>query len=305
MGEFIEEFFILNEPWCSSILSYYFGIHAPGEKNLKDSLLAAHNLLLSLGTVYNSLRSLNSNFKISTVFNAEMAYPMSSSPKDVLAAKYADGYFNRWFMDPLFLGDYPKDMVELYGKQAPSVNSDDMKVIKIGSKLYTFGLNYYCGRIVKYDRASDFKFKPITKSGAPTNDLGWPIFNPPYYPQGLYDLLIKLHSSYGKHGLKSIYIAENGIALNTPWNQKDKIIDDSKRIDYIKKHLQQVRKAILRGIPINAYFAWTLMDNYEWAEGYRPEASFGLIHVDRRSLKRVPKKSSMWYADLIKTKILK
>jgi len=304
LGEFIEEYFILNEPWVSSILSYYFGVHAPGEKNLKGALLAAHNLLLSLGLAYKALSSLGKNIKISTVFNSEPAYAYSTDPKDVLAAKYADGYFNRWFMDPMFLGKYPSDMVKLYENNMPKISQEDMKLIKVGSKLYSFGLNYYCGQLVKYSEKSDLKFEKIIKKGSLTNDLGWPIFLPPLYQEGLYDMLRQVYHSYKDYGLRRIYITENGMAQKTPWDGKSKIISDERRIHYLREHIRQVYKAITRGIPVEGYFAWTLMDNYEWAEGYRPESCFGLIHVERKTMKRVWKKSALWYKQLINTYVL-
>jgi len=304
LGEYIEEYFILNEPWCSSILSYYFGIHAPGEKNLKGSLLAAHNLLLSLGLVYKNLSSLDKNIKISTTFNAEPSYTNSTDPKDILAAEYADGYFNRWFMDPIFLGKYPDDMVELYGKSMPKITKEDIALIKIGRKLHAFGLQYYRGQIAKYNDKSALRFDPVIKKGSLTNDLGWPIFLPPLYQEGLYDMLKQIYNSYKNHGLRRIYVTENGMAQNTPWDGKSKIVNDDRRIHYLREHIKQVHKAIAHGIPIEAYFAWTLMDNYEWAEGYRPESCFGLIHVDRKTMKRVWKKSAFWYKKLVKTHVL-
>jgi beta-glucosidase len=206
LGEYIEEYFILNEPWCSSILSYYFGIHAPGEKSLKNALLAAHNLLLSLGMVYRVLSSIDKNMKISSTFNTEPAYAASVAPKDILAAKYADGYFNRWFMDPIFLGKYPDDMVELYGNNMPRINKEDMRLIKVGDKLHAFGLQYYRGQIAKYNDKSAFRFDPVIKKGGLTNDLGWPIFLPPLYQEGLYDMLGQIYYSYRDYGLKRIYV---------------------------------------------------------------------------------------------------
>lgn len=304
LGEYIHEYFILNEPWCSSILSYYLGIHAPGEKNLKGALLAAHNLLLSLGLVYKTLSSLDKNIKVSTTFNSEPAYANSSDPKDVLSAKYADGYFNRWFMDPIFLGKYPEDMIELYGNNMPKISKEDMKLIKVGDKLHAFGLQYYRGQIAKFNQKSDFKFEPVIKKGSLTNDLGWPIFLPSIYPEGLYDMLQQLYYSYKDYGLKRIYVTENGMAQKTPWDGKSKIINDDRRIYYLSEHIKQVSKAIARGIPVEAYFAWTLMDNYEWAEGYRPESCFGLIHIDRKTMKRVWKKSAYWYKKLIDSYVL-
>ncbi len=301
LGEYIDEYFILNEPWCASMLSYHLGIHAPGEQNLCRALLAAHNLLLSQGSAYEALRQIDTQAKISTVVNVETSYANSLDPKDIDAARKADGYFNRWFLDPLFLGKYPKDMVDLYGKDMPKVTSADMKTIAIGSKLFTLGVNYYCGRLNRADSKSLLGYSAKNTSGAPTNDLGWPIFVPPYYPEGLYDILQQVYFSYRSSGLKRLYITENGMALESKRSGNEKVINDAPRIAYFRQHLAQVYKAIQRGIPVLGYFAWTLMDNFEWAEGYRPKSAFGMVYVDRKTMKRTPKQSALWYAKVMKT----
>ena len=303
LGEYITEYFLINEPWCASILSYALGIHAPGETNLKHALLASHNLLLAIAASFEAIREIDSDAKISTVFNLEPTYAASLNEKDLIARTYGDGYFNRWFTDPIYLGKYPEEMVAFYADNMPQIGKADMDAIKIGTKLHAFGLNYYCGKTVKYDSNNLFKFQPVYVQQGDKNDLGWPIFTPPYYPEGLYDMIRQTYFTYKTHGLKRIYITENGMALKS--ELKDETINDQKRINYYREHLRQVHKACLSGIPIEAYFAWTLMDNYEWAEGYRPESAFGLIHVDHQSMKRIWKKSAHWYKDVIKTHSLK
>jgi beta-glucosidase len=301
LGEYIEEYFILNEPWCSSILSYFLGIHAPGITSLKSGLLAAHCLLVAQGKVYKTLRAISKDSKISTVYNVEPSYAKSTNPKDILASKYADGSFNRWFLDPLYKGKYPEDMLELYGQNVPSFSEHDMEIIKIGNKLHSLGLNYYKGSITNYDSSNILKYSQdnINKKGK-VNGLGWPIYEPPYYPDGLYDILAQVYYSYKDYGLKSLYVTENGMAWKDKWDRKSSVVDDPERVSYYKEHLKQVNNAITRGIPVNGYFAWTFMDNYEWAEGYRDESRFGLVYIDRPSMKRILKKSALWYKELIK-----
>jgi beta-glucosidase len=196
LGPYIEEYFILNEPWCASLLSYHLGIHAPGETSLDSGLLAAHNLLLAQGRAFIAIREVDPHAKISTVVNTETAYAYSEDPADIQAAKRSDGYFNRWFIDPLFLGSYPQDMVELYGEHMPKITPSEMKEICIGSSLTTLGINYYCGRIIKWDDTKELNYTSILKDGGPTNDLGWPICIPPTYPEGLYDMLQQIWYSY-------------------------------------------------------------------------------------------------------------
>ncbi len=304
LGEYIDEYFILNEPWCSSILSYHMGIHAPGKRNLSEALQAAHNLLLAQGLAYEVLRKINPNARISTVYNVSPSYPATNNEEDRKAAKNYDGYFNRWFLDPLFLGKYPQDMIDLYKDHVPSFTEADMETINIGKKLHALGINYYNGSIVKYSDDNELHFEYSGNEEGEKNDLNWPIYLPPHYPEGLFDILERVYSLYKDFGLKRIYVTENGIALNTPWDGKTEIVDDEKRIWFLKGHILQVYKAIEKKIPVEKYFEWTLMDNYEWAEGYRPQSCFGLIHVERPSLQRIWKKSAYWYKNLISTNTL-
>lgn len=307
LGKFIDEYFILNEPWCSSILSYYEGVHAPGkqhkddDENLKAAILAAHHLMLGQGLALRAINARAPQARVSTVLNFEPAYAVSSSPEDVQAAKYRDGYYNTWFLDPIFTGRYPQLMVDLYGKDAmPAGYEADMDTIRIGDRLHALGVNYYRGSLYRAARGK-LRSEQVLVEGGSVNGLGWPIFQEPYYPEGLYDLLQQLYFGYRAFGLKKMYITENGMALDTPWDGKAEIIDDEPRVQYIREHVRQLHKALLRGIPVEGYFAWTLMDNFEWSEGYKPESAFGLIHVDRDSMARVWKKSAAWYAELIKT----
>jgi beta-glucosidase len=297
LGEYIDEYFILNEPWCASMLSYHIGGHAPGETDLHGAIMASHHLLLAQGMAFRALKAIDKHLPVSTVVNVETSYAYSPDKKNIEAARHSDGYFNRWFLDPLYLGTYPEDMVRLYGNAMPKISNDDLKTIAVGKDLLTLGINYYCGRIIAHDPKAPLGYAAKNVDGAEVNDLGWPIFVPPYYPEGLYDILQQLYYSYHSYGLKRMYITENGMALKTS-------IKDQRRVEYYQTHISQVYKAITRGIPVAGYFAWTLMDNYEWAEGYRPKSCFGMVHVDRKTMKRIPKSSALWYAGVMKTNSL-
>lgn len=310
LGEFIEEYFILNEPWCSSMLSYYEGRQAPGNlhgdnhKNLQAGLAAAHNLFLGQGLAYQAVKERTPDAKVSTVLNFEPAYAASSSTEDIQAARIRDGYYNAWFLDPIFKGRYPEWMVEYYGEDLlPEDYEKDLDTIKIGDKLHALGVNYYRGTMYRAAEG-DLRSEEVHVDGAPTNGLGWPVFLPPYYPTGMYDLLQQIYFGYRAYGLNRMYVTENGMALKTPWDGKADLIDDEPRVHFLREHLHQVHSALVRGIPIRGYFAWTLMDNFEWAEGYRPESAFGLIHVNRDSLTRVWKKSAAWYSEVIETRVI-
>ncbi len=304
LSPFVEEFFILNEPWASSMLSYHKGLHAPGEKNLSRSILAAHHLLLGQAMAYEKLRELSSEIKISTVYNVIPAYPHTNTPTDIAAAKLADGYVNRWFLDPLFFGAYPKDMVEMYGDAMPDVPDEDMARIKIGGKLNALGINYYFGDSITADPSAELGYKQVLRKGADSFGIGWPVTIPPVYPSGLFDALEQTYNRYKHAGLKRLYVAENGFAENSPWDGKNDVISDPKRISYFKKHIAQTIDAINAGIPVEKYFAWTMIDNYEWGFGYKPDASFGFFGVDRKTMRRLPKQSALWYRNLNKTRIL-
>lgn len=304
LGEYIDEYFILNEPWCSSMISYFLGVHAPGEKSLKKALSAAHNLLLAQGYTVNELLRENKKLKLSTVINVEPSYSFSLNKEDLKATSISNGYLNRWFSDPLFFGEYPAEMVEFYGKNMPAIESEDMKVIKVGSLLNSLGINFYHGNLIKYDSATPLKFKHVIRRNDLTNGLHKVITIPPNYPESLSDTISEVYFSYKNFGLKRIYITENGTALNTPLQRGKKIINDSERVFYLQKHLKQIHDLLSRNIPVEGYFTWTLMDNFEWAEGYKPESAFGLIHVDRKTMKRTWKKSAYWYKNLIKTRAL-
>lgn len=303
LGEFINEYFILNEPYQATFESYHLGVHAPGEKNLKGALPSVHHILLAQGLVFQALKSIDKNIKLSTAFNTTISYAASSKPEDIKAALYQFGYQTSMFTDPLYLGKYPEYMMSLFGNNMPKIKNNDMETIKIGSGLHAFGVNFYRGRIVRYDPTKDIKFTEVRYPQGITNGLGWPISVPPTYPEALYDLLCQLYYRYENHGMKQIYITENGTCWDDKVN-KNGDVDDEFRIYYIREHLRQVQKAILAGIPVKAYFLWTLMDNYEWDLGHMPGSNFGLIHIDRKTLKRTPKKSYFWYQDVIKNRIL-
>ena len=304
-GEYIDVYFILNEPWCSSFLSYFLGIHPPGEKNLNKALQVAHNLLLTLGLTVKELKSKNKFIKIGSVFNVSPFYAQSNDSKDLLATQYGDGYHNRWFLDPVYLGKYPEDMMDLFGSDLPKFNKSDFELIQCGRKMDFIGINYYSGKTVKYNKEKRLRFETVIPEGSLVNDLGWPVSVAPFAQEGLSDVLSKTYYEYKNFGLRKIYVTENGYAMKSVWDGKSTVINDENRIFYIREHLKQMYRAITLGVPVDGYFLWTLMDNFEWAEGYKPEGAFGLVHIDRKTLERVHKKSFFWYRDIIKTRMLK
>lgn len=301
LGDLIDEYFTLNEPWCSTMLSYHLGKHAPGHASLRDALLAAHNILLASGLAHRELLSLDRSLKVGVVLNTQAFYAATPSTADLNARQVADCYFNRWFFDPIFRGQYPEDIFPVFQKHLPEIGRDDMSTIHVGGLIHALGVNNYCGEIVRADPSCELGYTSMKVAGGPENDLGWPIFVPPSYQAGLYDVLRQLYHSYRQHGLKRIYVTENGMALRSHGDAEGKLQPDLRRVDYYRQHLQQVHDARLAGVPVEGYFAWTLMDNYEWAEGYRPEGCFGLVHIDRETLQRTPKESLRWFSHVMST----
>ncbi len=298
LGEWMDEVFILNEPWCSSHNSYFLGHHAPGEGNLRDSLLAAHHLLLAQGIATATIREVVPDLPVGTVYNIEPAFAYTETDDDRFAAQLANEFFNDWFFQPLYEGTYPEALREQYGAKCPVFDPEDMEMIRVGDQLATMGINYYQSKVVRRCFENALGYLPVRLPHEETNELGWSVSVPPIYPEGLRIGLERLHQRYSEHGLTRMLVTENGYAGSGNDAPNSPVLDDPLRIQFHENHLHQVMSAREGGVPVDGYFAWTLLDNYEWAEGYRPEARFGLVHVDRDTLDRAPKASAEWFKGL-------
>lgn len=303
LGSYVNEFFVLNEPFQSTFESYFAGVHAPGETDIKGAVLAVHNILLAQGRTLRAVREVLPHVPISTVYNPSVTYSATTEPRDREAAVRAWEFQTGIFTEPLYRGQYPDFVLERFGHLYPASLANDLEEMRVGSELNAFGVNYYRGKLIVHDAEHPFGFREVRHPQGIVNGLGWPVFVPPTYPEGLYDLLSELHRRYEAHGMKALYITENGTCWRDTPNAKGEVEDDF-RIFYLREHLAQVHKAILARVPVKGYFAWTLLDNFEWDLGYQPESCFGLVHVDRDSMKRTPKKSFTWYRDLIESKVL-
>ncbi|MFB9993197.1 GH1 family beta-glucosidase [Deinococcus oregonensis] len=273
LGPKVKSIATLNEPWCSSILSYQIGEHAPGWNSRPAALAAAHHLMLGHGLAMQQMRALNLKAELGLVLNLDSAY--SDTPDDLPGVQLADGKFNRWFLDPVLRGQYPHDIWVHYGNDVPDVHAGDLDIMQ--APLDFLGVNYYSRTFV-----SAAGRKP---PGATYTDMGWEI-----YPQGLTDLLVRLHHSYSD--LPPLLITENGAAYPDELGT-DGQIHDPARVEYIQQHLNAVREAITAGVDVRGYFAWSLMDNFEWAYGYGKR--FGLVYVDYQTQARTLKDSAKWY----------
>ena len=290
LGDRISTWFTINEPWVASTLGYRLGLHAPGHRDLAESIRASHHLLLAHGRAVQAFRASGKLGRIGVVLSLSPTYPKTDSGEDVDAARGSDGYTNRWYLEPLFRGRYPEDMLELFGRIAGPldyIEAGDTDVI--GGTSDVLGVNYYNRRVVSASRGGELPWviEPAA-SDTPVTDGGWEIV-----PQCLTDLLLRLRADYGDIPL---LITENGaIFLDGP--RPDGRVPDPGRIRFIRDHLVAAHHAIERGVRLEGYYHWSLLDNFEWADGYRPR--FGLVHVDYPSGRRLPKESAHYYASVI------
>ena len=286
LGDRVPMWLTHNEPWCQAFLGYEHGIHAPGHRNFKEALQCAHNLLLSHGLATRALRGVVKT-PVGPALNFTPAYPGTDLAWDVLAAQRQNGYFNSWFLDPIAGWGYPEHMVRHYGDLMPVFPATDMDVI--AAPVDVLGINYYERSLVVHDDEDEgvLQLSHLDRPGPATADRE-------IYPKGLGDILRDLYSNYG---FQNLLVTENGAAFEEQPDENG-FVNDLNRVEFIKQHLQQVADARKDGVPVNGYFAWTLMDNFEWAEGYGPR--FGLIHVDYETQKRTIKDSALKYREIIR-----
>jgi len=275
----------LNEPWCSAFLGYLTGEHAPGERDLRSALTASHHLLLAHGYGLEALRATVPEVKAGIVLNFSPAWPATDDPADIEAARRHDGFFNRWFTEPLFRGSYPQDMLELYGELAPRPEDVDLQLIS--RPLDFLGVNYYNRAVIRDDPAQPLGYAHVRTAGEHTA-MDWEV-----YPDALKELLVQLHRDCAP---RELYVTENGAAFDDPEPIGGRVSDPS-RTAYLQAHLQACLEAVQRGVPLRGYFAWSLLDNFEWAHGYRKR--FGIVHVDYATQERTLKDSALWYRDFL------
>jgi beta-glucosidase len=298
LGDRVGYWITHNEPWVAAFLGYFEGIHAPGRTDLSAALRAAHHLLLSHGLAVGAYRAEGLAAPIGISLNEIPALPASDGEDDVEAARIADGHTDRWFLDPLFKGGYPADMLEKYeavGHPLDAVQDGDLE--RIGAAIDFLGLNYYTRILVRSDPKAPLGYSSAEPDprGLPVTSMGWPID-----PQGLRDMLLRVHGEYTSDSSADLplYITENGAAFaDRPG--PDGRIDDQPRVAYLREHLEAAGEAAAAGVPLRGYFCWSLMDNFEWAEGYRQR--FGIVHVDFATQRRTPKASADSYRRVIES----
>jgi beta-glucosidase len=289
LGDRVTRWITLNEPWVASFLGNHVGIHAPGIRDLPTAVRASHHLMLGHGRAVEAFRAAGRPGEIGVTLDLQVSDPATDTDVDIEAARHADGHTNRRFLDPILRGSYPADMLDVdaaAGADPGHIEPGDLALIS--APIDFLGMNYYFRRrVAATTDVLGFRDVPPA-AGERTTEMGWPI-----RPDGLRDQLLRLHREYPSI---PIHITENGVA-DTAGVGPDGRVDDPLRIEYLRGHIAAVEEAIDAGVDVRGYFAWSLMDNFEWAFGYRPR--FGLVHVDFDTLERTPKASAEWYRSVI------
>ena len=278
----------LNEPFVVMAYGYALGIHAPGKALMLGALPAAHHQLLGHGLASAALRSAGAR-QVAITNNYTPAWPASDSAADVAAATAYDVLHNRLFTDPVLLGGYPDLSAFGIGHDGPGcVRDGDLALIS--APLDALGVNYYSPTRLSAlpDSPLPYRLEPVP--GYPVTAFGWPVV-----PAGLTEMLLLLQKQYGQ-ALPPVWITENGCSTDDTV-AADGTVDDEPRISYLDGHIRAVREAIIAGVDVRGYLVWSLIDNFEWAEGYHQR--FGLVRVDFSTQRRTPKASFGWYRDLI------
>ena len=289
LGDRVKDWITLNEPWCASFLSYFLGEHAPGRHDFASAVQASHTLNLAHGLAAQAIRAVTDG-RVGITLNLYPVHPATDAEEDRAAARRYDGFDNRWFLDPVLKGSYPADMLELFGPFAPRIEPGDLATAF--QPLDFLGVNFYSRAIVADDPrpANALHARPVEPPPtAELTDMGWEV-----YPEGLSELLRRVHAEYGPLDL---YVTENGAAYPDTLAPAG-TVDDPGRVRYLREHFVRASQVIAEGVPLRGYFVWSLMDNFEWAQGYTKR--FGIVYVDYATQRRIPKASARWYSDLIK-----
>jgi beta-glucosidase len=283
LGDRVRHWITHNEPWVYAWVGNAWGLHAPGRTSEADAVAVAHHLLLSHGWAVEAIRRASADARVGITLNLSQIYPATDTPEDEAAAYRRDGEDNRWFLDPLFRGSYPADLLERNELVAPHVRDGDLETVSV--PLDFLGVNNYSRFIVAAGADGP---QNVGNPDAQHTDMGWEV-----YPDGLHDVLVRVARDYEP---AAIYITENGAAFPDV-RVHDGAVHDVERTAYLESYIGAVGRAIAGGAPVKGYFVWSLLDNFEWAFGYSKR--FGIVYIDFPALERVPKDSFYWYRDLI------
>src|SRR6185295_10003815 len=298
LGDRVHHWITQNEPWCASLQSYQIGRHAPGFTDWPAALAASHHLLLAHGWAVPAIRSRSRGADVGITLNLTPAEPASPSRTDRDACRHFDGYFNRWFLDPVHGRGYPADMIADYGAEG-RLPRDWERLVRpadlaaIAEPTDFLGVNYYNRAVVRSDAIPEAENLPRAVFLAPESewtDMGWEV-----HPEGLYRVLCRVHFDYGP---RRVYVTENGAAWSEGPGANGRV-PDHRRLGFLRDHFRAARRAIAAGVPLHGYFVWSLLDNFEWDRGYSQR--FGIVWVDYRTQKRILKDSAVWYQRVIRS----
>lgn len=290
LGDRVPLWVTLNEPWVITDGGYLHGALAPGHRSLHETPIASHNLLRAHGAAVRAYRA-ESREQIGLVVNLEPKYPASQAPADLAALRRADAYMNRQYLDPVFHGRYPDELPEIFGAAWPRHPAADFDLIQ--EPFDFLGINYYTRSVTRHDeRVLPVKAGAVRQPRQVYTETGWEV-----YPDALTVVLLWVRENYGDVPL---YITENGAAFYDPPTPVDGRVEDPLRVHYYREHLRAAHAALRQGVDLRGYFAWSLLDNFEWSLGYAKR--FGLVHVDFETQRRTLKSSARFYAEVIRTR---
>jgi beta-glucosidase len=284
LGDLVQNWVTHNEPWVTSFLGYGYGTKAPGVQDWRAALTAAHHVLLSHGKAVAVFREGRRSGRIGITLDLTQVYG------DAEAALRLDGNRNRWFLDPVLRGGYPADMVDLYEERLGPldfVQPGDLQEIAV--PIDFLGVNFYQPAVVRLAHDDGLVGVQELPPDGPTTAMGWRVDSP-----ALTELLLRLKRDYGELPL---LITENGASFDDPPVDGDGVVEDPERVEYLRDHVAAVERAVSAGVDVRGYYVWSLLDNFEWEHGYA--SRFGIVGVDFESQRRTPKRSALWYRDLI------
>jgi beta-glucosidase len=287
LGDRVKHWITQNEPWCTAFLGHHEGVHAPGLRSFPAAMQVCHHLLLSHGQALPVIRRNVPDARVGITLSLHPISPAFDSAADLAAARRHDGLRNRWFLDALHGRGYPSDVLALLGDSAPQVLPGDMAAISAPTDF--LGVNYYFPEVVADAPGSGLlQIRVVESADVERTAFGWQVS-----PEGMVGLLERVHRDYQP---AEIQLTENGSTFDDVLLPDGSVLDALRR-SYLARHLAAAREAIAKGVPLKGYFAWSLLDNFEWAEGY--VRRFGLTYVDFQTQQRTLKASGQWYRQFL------
>jgi beta-glucosidase len=290
LGDRVDLWATINEPWVVSDLGYLTGEMAPGHRVWAEAPLVAHNLLRAHAAGVQAFRASGARGAIGLVVNLEPKYAASDDAADQAAQRRAQAYMNARYLDPLLLGRYPAELREVFGDAWPAWIEEEAAALRVPTDW--IGVNYYTRAVVRHDAGDPLlRAARVPQPRRAHTEMGWEVS-----PQALADVLTWVTERYGRPAL---YVTENGAAFYDPPVADGDVVEDPHRVAYFRDHLRAVERAIAAGADVRGYYAWSLLDNFEWALGYAKR--FGIVHVDLETQRRTPKRSARFYSEVIRT----